>query len=103
MDFMIMDSAGNAIESYDSDGGAMQALITFAENDARAAATLAVLAFDDAGELVGDPITVADLRPEAATKLTMAGDEWTYKSALSVSRWAGSSAAPWKNILGAAG
>jgi hypothetical protein len=101
MDFMIMDTAGNAIESYDSDVAAMQALIALAQDDERIATQLAILAFDDEGYAVGDPLTVADLRPEAATKLTMAGASWTYKSALSVSRWPRSSSAPW-NVLGAA-
>jgi hypothetical protein len=101
MDFMIMDSAGNAIESFDSDSDAMDALIGFAEGDERTATELAVLAFDDEGELVGEPITVADLLPEAATKLTMAGGTWSYRSALTVSAWPTASL-PWHVLGGAA-
>jgi hypothetical protein len=101
MDFMIMDTAGNTIESYDSEVAATRALLAFAQDDDQTATQLAILAFDDEGEAVGDPLTVADLSPEAATKLTMAGGSWTYKSALSVSRWSADSPAPWK-VLGAA-
>lgn len=89
MDFMILDSAGNAVESFDSERQAVRALVDMAEADSSAALHLAVLAFEDDGEPVGDPLTVADLRLEAASRLVMSGDYWTQRGTLTVlsKRW----------------
>jgi len=84
MDFMIIDSAGNAVEAYDSEQEAVDALLSMAAEDNRVAAHLAVLAFDDQGEAIGEPVTVADTRPDMATTLTMSGDSWIFRESLTV-------------------
>jgi hypothetical protein len=101
MDFMIMDSAGNAVESFESDSDATRALLEMAESDERAAKHLALLAFDGDGNVVGDPLTVADLRPEAATTLVMSGDVWITRGALTVLSRSAGIAAKLPKVLGA--
>lgn len=84
MDFMILDSAGNAVEAFATEHEAVSALAAMAENEPKVAQHLAVLAFDDAGEAVGEPLTVADVRPEAATTLTVSGEFLTRAGSLTV-------------------
>lgn len=104
MDFMIFDSAGNAVESFASDRDAVRALLAMAEAEPEAATHLAVLAFDEDGEAVGDPLTVADLRPDVATRLSWTEDAcWVSRGNLTVMRrWteAAAAAAP-REVLGA--
>ncbi len=76
MDYMIFDSAGNALESFDSEMAAVIALINMAETNEDAARQLAVLSFDDAGEVAGDAVTVADVRPEIATTMVVGESGW---------------------------
>jgi len=74
MNFMIFDNAGNAVESFDSERAACKALVELAIAEPAAARHLALLVFDAEGEAVGEPLTVADLRPEAATEIVLAGE-----------------------------
>jgi hypothetical protein len=100
MDFMIFDSAGNAVESFETQRDAVVTLVDMAAQDPAVAQHLAVLAFDDEGEAVGEPITVADVRPDVATTLVMVGDSWLLRERLTVhSRWPRASRIP--PVLGA--
>jgi hypothetical protein len=97
---MIFDSAGNAVESFETQADAVVALVDMAAQDTTVAQQLAVLAFDDEGEVVGEPITVADVRPDVATTLVMVGDSWLLRDRLTVvSRWPRASRIP--PVLGA--
>ena len=82
MDYMIMDSAGNAVEAFDSDAAAIAALVSIARSDADAAHHLAVIAFDEHGDAMGEPLTVADVEPEAATTVVLASATWVLQTPL---------------------
>ena len=103
MDFMCFDSAGNAVESFDSEQAAASALIEMASHDLTAAQHLAILAFDEEGEAVGDPLTVADLRPDFATTLTLSGNYWveTPRSLTILEHWHTHAVLPWRRVAGA--
>ncbi|HEX4690199.1 MAG TPA: hypothetical protein VH276_05875 [Solirubrobacteraceae bacterium] len=103
MDFMIFDSAGNAVESFASDREAIRALVSMTEAEPEAAMHLAILVFDDEGDAVGDPLTVADVRPDAVTRLVMSETSWELRGNLTVMRrWsdAAAASAP-REVLGA--
>lgn len=100
MDFMIFDSAGNAVESFETQRDAVVTLVDMAAQDPAVAQHLAVLGFDDEGEAVGEPITVADVRPDVATTLVMVGESWLLRERLTVlSQWPRASRIP--PVLGA--
>jgi hypothetical protein len=82
MDYMIMDSAGNAVEAFQSDAAAIAALVSIARSDAGAARHLAVIAFDEHGDAIGEPLTVADVVPEAATTVVLASASWVLQTPL---------------------
>jgi hypothetical protein len=84
MDFMILDSAGNAVEAFESERDAIKALLGIADEDRRAAQHLAILAFDSDGDAIGEPLTVADVRPEAASTLVMVGNIWERRGTLTL-------------------
>jgi len=77
MAYMIFDSAGNAVETFESERAARIELVRLAEQDPAAARSLVVLAFDETGEVVGDAVTVADIAPELAATLILHGEGWT--------------------------
>ena len=97
MDFMIFDTAGNAVESYATQREAVVALIAMAAEDDRVAQCLAVVAFDADGDAIGEPLTLADVRPEAATRLVLDTGYWTERQSLTVlSRWTSVATTPWR-------
>jgi len=74
MTFMIIDSTGNAIEAFEDVAQGREVLRAIVTNDPTAARELALIAFDDDGNAVGDPEIAADLgvAPEAAHQMTLA-------------------------------
>jgi hypothetical protein len=60
MYFVIFDSSGNMVESFDDEGEAREALDRIVHEDPEAADHYAILTFDVAGDPVGEAITVAD-------------------------------------------
>jgi len=82
MSFMIFDSAGNAVDAFDDERQAVVALLSMVREDYDVIRHLAILAFDSAGEAVGEPVTVANLLPELATTLHLKGEGWIETSRL---------------------
>jgi hypothetical protein len=74
MDFMLVDSTGNAVDAFTDLEAAERALIALAADDALAAIHFAILAYNERGVAVGDPVVVADVRPEHAVRLEVEGD-----------------------------
>src|SRR3954447_8134588 len=81
MSYMILDSAGDAVDAFDTEAEARTALLAMVREDPTVARHLAILAFDGQGEAFGEPLTVADILPELATVACMDG-EWTQRNAL---------------------
>jgi len=79
---MIMDSAGNAVDTFDSYAASVAALVSFARSDPEAAHHLVVIAFDQQGEAVGEPLTVADVEPEAAIRTVLTSVGWLLQTPL---------------------
>ena len=95
MDYMIMDSAGNALEAFESDAAAIAAMISIARSDASAAHHVAVIAFDEHGDAIGEPLTVADVEPEAATTVVLASASWVLQTPLNwLATWLGTTGQP---------
>lgn len=63
MEFMILDSAGNAVASYEDDLTARAVLHATVAVEPEAADHLVLLAYDDDGMPVGDALTVFDVQP----------------------------------------
>jgi hypothetical protein len=63
MDYMILDSAGHAIASFDNEAAARATLYAIVEVEREAADHLVLLAYDDDGMPVGDARTYVDIAP----------------------------------------
>jgi hypothetical protein len=63
MYFVILDSTGNLVESFDDETSARNALERMVHEDPEAADHLALLTYDAQGEPVGDAITVSAPSP----------------------------------------
>ena len=63
MYFVILDSTGNLVESFDVETCARAALEQMVHDDPQAADHLALLTYDAQGEPVGDAITVSESSP----------------------------------------
>ena len=61
MDYMIMDSAGNAVASYDDDLTACAVMHAIVAIEPDAADHLVLLAYDEDGMPVGDARTIVDV------------------------------------------
>ena len=59
MYYVILDSTGNLVESFDDETAARTALERMIHEDPEAADHLALLTYDEHGEPVGDAITIA--------------------------------------------
>jgi hypothetical protein len=68
MDYMILDSAGNALASFEDELTARATLHAIAAVDPDAAEHVALLAYDDAGMPVGDALTVVDCDPPVSVE-----------------------------------
>ena len=79
MDFMIFDSAGNAVEAFTDEQVAIKALRSLVLEDPEASRHLALLAFDEEGNAVGEAVVAADVAPESATRLSLANPAQWYQ------------------------
>jgi hypothetical protein len=61
MDYMILDSRGDAVAAFDDETAARATLRAIAQVEPDGARDLVMLAYDDAGVTVGDALTVDDL------------------------------------------
>jgi hypothetical protein len=62
MRYMILDSAGNAVDAFDDLQMAIAALKQMVENEPEAAEHLVLLSYDGQGNPVGKVLTVEDVR-----------------------------------------
>jgi len=67
MHYMILDSVGNAVATFDDREAALDALEEMVEAEAEAAEHLTLLSYDDKGDPVGAALTVEDVRSGRAT------------------------------------
>lgn len=65
MYYALIDSTGNLIDTYDSEGAAKAALAEFVRDEPEIADHVAVLAYDDQGEPVGEPLSGSSIEPMA--------------------------------------
>ena len=72
-----MDSAGNAVDAFESDGAALMAFAALIRDDPTFAKDLALFAFGDDGRALGEPLVAADLLPEAVTETVIYSSGWT--------------------------
>jgi hypothetical protein len=77
MDFMLLDSSGNAVDAFDTDAAAVHAFVALINHDPALARNIALIAFDDDGIAVGDPLIAADLMPDAVITAMVDGASWT--------------------------
>jgi hypothetical protein len=63
MEYMILDSAGNAVASFDDETTARATLYAIVEVEPEAADHLVLLTYDDDGMPVGDAKTYVDVPP----------------------------------------
>jgi hypothetical protein len=63
MEYMILDSAGNAVASFEDEAAARATLYAIVEVEPDAADHLVLLAYDDDGMPVGDAKTYVDVPP----------------------------------------
>jgi hypothetical protein len=63
MDYMILDSAGNAVASFDNDATARATMHAIVAIEPEAADHLVLLAYDDEGMPVGEARTFVDVAP----------------------------------------
>lgn len=68
MQYMIFDSAGNALASFDDEGRAHATLYSILRIEPDAAEHVALLAYDDDGMPVGDALTVFDVPPPVSVE-----------------------------------
>ena len=71
MDYMLVDSYGNAVDAFTDRRAAEIALVGLVEEDHAAAHEVALLSFDGRGVVVGEPLVAADLQPESAIELSL--------------------------------
>jgi hypothetical protein len=68
MDYMILDSAGNALASFEDELTARATLHAIAAVDPEAREQVVLLAYDDDGMPVGDAVTVIDCDPPVSVE-----------------------------------
>ena len=71
MDYMLVDSTGNALDAFQDESLAIKAFAQLLNEDNAAAREVVLLAFDERGVAVGEPIVGADILPEAAVQLEL--------------------------------
>lgn len=79
MDYLLMDSAGNAVDSFDNWPDAVTVLREMVTERPSAALDLAILPFDDEGQPAGEATTAAEVVPAAAHRLELTahlGQKW---------------------------
>jgi hypothetical protein len=68
MDYMILDSAGNALAAFDDELTARATLHAMAAVDPESAEHVALLTYDDSGMPVGEAVTVVDCEPPVSVE-----------------------------------
>jgi len=71
MNFMLMDNSGNGLDAFSDEAQAIEAFVRLLKEDRSAALDVALLAFDDRGVAVGEPMVGADLLPETAVEVQL--------------------------------
>lgn len=94
MAFVIMDSTGNALDSFEERDAALAGLRALALDDPCQASDLALLTFDDQGHATDEAVVVADVVPEVVSELAMVGDGWTHHNAVTLIRWSEAAQTP---------
>lgn len=61
MDYMILDSRGDAVATFDDETAARATLRAIAQSEPDVASDLVMIAYDDDGMPVGEAVTAADL------------------------------------------
>lgn len=87
MNFMILDSNGNALDAFESYWAARDELRTMALDDPQAARDLALLAFDDDGLAVGEAVVAADVAPDVVSHVEIVSAGWHKVSGHTFSAW----------------
>ena len=71
MDFMLMDSAGNALAAFETRPEAIKAFQMLLGDDPTAKDEVALLAFNRLGFAVGEPLVAADVSPDTAVEVAI--------------------------------
>jgi hypothetical protein len=87
MNFVIMDSNGNALDAFESYAAARDELRNLAFADRDGARDLALLTFDENGLAIGDAVVAADVAPEVLNKLQIVSAGWREISCFTYSAW----------------
>jgi hypothetical protein len=87
MNFMIVDSNGNALDAFESYSAARNELRAMAFEDPRAARDLALLTFNDNGLAVGEAVVAADVAPEVLGEISIISLGWHEVTAHTFSAW----------------
>lgn len=87
MDYMLVDTTGNALDAFSDRTAAEKALLALVADDRAAASEVTLLAFDRRGVVVGEAIVAADLRPEAAVSIHFEGELYQQIEGLTFFGW----------------
>jgi len=71
MDYMLVDSTGNALDAFENEADALKAFVRLLKEDPAVALEVALFTFDERGVVVGEPTVGADLLPEAAVEVEL--------------------------------
>ncbi len=88
MDFMLMDSAGNALAAFETRPEAIKAFQMLLGDDPTAKDEVALLAFNRLGFAVGEPLVAADVSPDTAVEVAITGAQWCRIDGTTFSSWA---------------
>jgi hypothetical protein len=87
MDYMLVDSSGNALDGFSDRDRAEAAFRQLLTEDPQAAYDVVLLTYDRRGVVVGEPVVAADLQPESAVRLVFEGDAYRRDEGLTFSSW----------------
>src|SRR5690349_20590223 len=76
MDYMLFDSAGNAIDAFTDEADAHAALRDVLRQEPGTMRDVALLIFDDDGDAVGDVRVAAEPEPDLAVEIQLVGTSW---------------------------
>ncbi len=71
MDYMLVDSSGNALDAFENEADALKVFARLLKEDKTVALEVALFSFDERGVVVGEPIVGADVLPEAAVEVEL--------------------------------
>lgn len=87
MHYMVMDTGGNAISAFESGADAMLGFEQIVREHPDSAPHIALLAFDEDGEAVGDALVAADVAPELVTRLALSTAGWHPRNSATLFSW----------------